>query len=542
MRRRILLVSASLLLFACRGDQKAAQKGFAPPPQAKSEGPRGVAGPSGDAVASEAHAEAFKAWVPKFNGVFATRDPLGHAIATNAPLSLPSPLRHLDPAEDIAALQAGGDEIRPRSLPEAEGRTYFSFDVGLRRQTWAGTNAGGSADDPSAYLRDLVELEREIRRRLLSGGSCPECVAIFEALPAALETSSGLLRRASPAGLRGAGVLALELTRALENLRSSLEPAAGPALLRSQTALGVYAQRAGLRADQVDASSEARGSWKDEISPTGTFVGMPDRWGPKHSRKVLEIEEAWRPPDTLRADAEANLNRYANMVLREQVKGPPQGATSVSAQRCEGLWTPMLGLAEKQPAMTAKLDCEALSRYLQGRKLTDADLSRLLIEQGLVAPTQLASLQKMGEPLALVRGRWNQDVAPLLRTVMFASALGQRQTIVAVVQDIQARSCLAVTAASIHGSWGLSDWELNAWLAIKCSSQAPKQWREEALRDPRYALSGLALATLGPLPQDMVPVVEFAWAPAGVAMLLSAPPGELRPGNLDQQIEAIRPD
>jgi hypothetical protein len=498
----------ALTLTACEGPK---------PQQARASENRSTAPPSTEALPDsaaqeefihQAHTEALQALERLVDAYLSQVQPVFHAAALGEPLAAPytpganeAMLR-----EQLERIQKKMGEIRPEALELLDERRLGAYQDLVNRDLWRIEGDNPAASDALEYLARVRELIAELRFRLLQDAPCEGCDEAIAGLARDLEELSPLLDESGRAKLR-------EASRALRDYGARV----------SALPLGLPAGQ-GTPRPWTESTPSKRGETLIERSAT---------WGTAHLEQVFAKEENYaHEGGGLRSKAEAQLTRLRKMRknLTDRIPKPTGAAARavpVDEARCQAAWTGMQEFARTKGGFEPRLSCARLAKWLEGEKFDDEALRALLITHGLVPSSIHHQAQRRGGLIAAIGGRWTRELAPRYRATMLAFPLANRTAGDTALAALESHICLATVGFELHSE--ANDEGLDAWLAQWCPGRKASAWRKDALADPRGSLVGIPAARLGPLPTDMVPVVEYGWAMYGTSLELSRPLNAPRP-------------
>lgn len=442
--------------------------------------------------------------------------------------------------------QAGAFEARTRRLsPDFLDAKQFTLLLALRmafvRDAWWYAEDGPWATEPTIALRHVEDLVSAAEWSVfgrepgeLARARRWELATLLRQVEPFTAGALTRLRAASPESCAASAEHGRRLAARLAALERALQPSAqGPADEANLPARAVADARAALlaHAAKLDelatrlAADPRRASW-DQALPAADSTRTPldPRWGRARLDRVFELEEAWLLPSDFESLASANLRRFDAMrkALGDFDASLPLSGDALAA-RCKAVEGDLrTRLAAQLPATLEGFDCPRIAAAHPSPE--EAIHFEHWVLERLVVPAHLRELRlHRGGPLSLVEGQWLPAATLRLRTVMLAALLEDPGTSAAAIEAVQVDACRGATALSVHGGLGIDLNRLERFHRAQCRQLDAEAWIEGVEDDPRRALEGVVAATLGPTPADMAELVEFGWAPAGLAPALANP-------------------
>ncbi|NVB42157.1 hypothetical protein G6O69_30320 [Pseudenhygromyxa sp. WMMC2535] len=503
-----------------------------------------------EALKREAHKEALAAALRSGRSVFIAADPLGAYAAGRAPAA-PPPLSLADRQAlrerlEIAKRDAG--EIDERYLDPPEVVILRTLRFGLTRLYDELERHPQLRLDPQAGLRAVAETLDELEYRLLGADCDAACLELPAGLAADLPTLRDQLEGASLPALSGAKATATQLAARARGLaqRSAgvrgedLDDAQGEALARDLAALAAALDEHAAWLATAEAAvpkASASAAWTDEAPPlrpggVEELVRMPAHLGARALRRRLSVgERVDLDLERAVADGERFIGRWeaietqligaetsAEAVLAEDPAAPP------SVARCEALVERIReDLAAVEEVAAPELDCARFVQLHTPEAIPEGALALEILDRAVIEPQRRKLRGEELPELALIRGRWSEDVHRHLRRIMLLSRIEHPQARAQAVIEGREALCLSTAALWIHAERGAP---ADLTLGPACAMLGdPAAIDARVSADPDAALTGFGLSLIGDEPARMVGFDRFFWAPLGLMKTLSTPPG-----------------
>ncbi|GEM_PF-1837506 len=528
-----------------------------------------IDGPAQVELRRQAHREALQAALETSRSALEAIDPMaayraGHGPPAYTPLTLAARARQHS-ALELARRETG--EIDETQLAAPEVVILRALRFGLNRAYDEVERRPRTRIDPNWPLDVSAETVAELRYRVLSD----DCDATCEALPAQLATDLGtlpdLLEAASMPAVTRARIRAQAQAESARQFASGLRELGHHTDLATSldtlaTSLDTHAQWL-EKLELALPKAEHHHTWTAEVPPLRpggieNIERLPGVMGPQATVRWLSVEERldvdpsrafadierhvrrWRAIETqlLAGDTGAGDTGAGDTGAEAETGSEPGDAASVIASdparaltpaRCEAasaqVRAGMIDLEGPDTPGSADLDCETFVALAPRSLMSEGALLIAVLDLTVIEPQRRALVHEELPELALIRGRWSEQLHLHLRHVMLLARIEHPQARAAAVVEGRRALCLAEAALWIHAELGPSD-EVALAVGEPCALLGDADAiTAEVLADPRAAMAGIGLSLIGDEPARMVGFDRFFWAPLGLMQTLATPPG-----------------